>query len=74
MAIVPFGRGRRANFQNQTLCKICSARAYVAKNERDNIDDPELEILRKAASSWSAADATMIGLALAEGLLIEVEE
>lgn len=45
-----------------------------AKNERNNIDDRELEILRDAASSWLAADATMIGLALAEGLLIEVEE
>ena len=45
-----------------------------AKNDRDNINDLELAVARKVSASWLAADTGQIGRALAQGLLIEVEE
>jgi len=44
-----------------------------AKNERENINDKELAVVREVAASWLAADAKNIEKALAEGLLIKVQ-
>jgi hypothetical protein len=45
-----------------------------AKNDRDNVDDRELDDLREAAASWLAADEKLIGQALKKGLLVEVQD
>ncbi len=54
--------------------KECTIFVYgFAKSDRDNIDDQELAVVREVSASWLAADAKMLGLALAQGLLIEVQ-
>jgi hypothetical protein len=70
------GRGRRGGFR--MLIGIRSDRAIFlfgfAKNERENIDDHQLETLRDIVASWFAADTTKITQALKDGLLIEVHD
>ena len=43
-----------------------------AKNERDNVDDEELRLLRKLAAALLAMDERMVKDALAAGDLVEV--
>lgn len=43
-----------------------------AKNERDNIDPNELLSLREIAQGWLEAEADKIGLAVADGALLEL--
>lgn len=44
-----------------------------AKNDRDNIDDDELESLRVTGANWLAASAEMVRQALEDGDLKEIE-
>jgi hypothetical protein len=70
------GRGRRGGFRVLLAFRPKERAVFVfgfAKNERENINDKELAVVREVAASWLAADARKIEKALAEGLLIEVQ-
>jgi hypothetical protein len=69
------GQGRRGGFR--MLIGIRSDRAIFlfgfAKNERENIDKPELMTLREIVTSLLNADDKAIAQALRDGTLIEVQ-
>jgi hypothetical protein len=44
-----------------------------AKNDRDNIDDDELETARDIASGWLEASSSQLARAMADGLIQEVD-
>jgi len=69
------GQGRSGGYRVLLAFRDKERTIFVygfAKNDRDNIDDQELAVVREVSASWLAADTKMIGLALAQGLLIEV--
>jgi hypothetical protein len=45
-----------------------------AKNERDNVEQDELETARDIAKSWLGANTTQLARAIADGLIREVED
>ncbi|GLS23338.1 hypothetical protein GCM10007874_63580 [Labrys miyagiensis] len=45
-----------------------------AKNERDNIEDDELETMREIAVTWLAAAPADLLRAVANGVLLEVQD
>ncbi len=70
------GQGRSGGYRTLIAYRSHDFAVFLfgfAKSGRDNIDDQELAELREASASWLAADARMIGLALAKGLLVEVQ-
>jgi hypothetical protein len=70
------GRGRSGGFRVLLAFRPKERAVFVfgfAKNERENINDKELAVVREVAASWLAADAKNIEKALAEGLLIKVQ-
>ena len=70
------GQGRSGGYRVLLAFRDKERTIFVygfAKSDRDNIDDQELAVLREVSASWLAADAKMLGLALAQGLLIEVK-
>ena len=70
------GQGRSGGYRVLLAFRDKERTIFVygfAKSDRDNIDDQELAVLREVSASWLAADAKMLGLALAQGLLIEVQ-
>ena len=44
-----------------------------AKSDRDNINDDELEALRTIGANWLAAPAELVGQAVEDGDLKEIE-
>jgi hypothetical protein len=69
------GQGRSGGYRVLIAFRHKERTIFVygfAKSDRDNIDDQELAVVREVSASWLAADAKMLGLALAQGLLIEV--
>jgi len=69
------GQGRSGGYRVLLAFRDKERTIFVygfAKSDRDNIDDQELAVVREVSASWLAADTKMIGLALAQGLLIEV--
>lgn len=69
------GQGRSGGYRVLLAFRDKERTIFVygfAKSDRDNIDDQELAVVREVSASWLAADAKMLGLALAQGLLIEV--
>jgi hypothetical protein len=71
------GEGRKGGYRTLIACRFGNRAVFLfgfPKNERDNIDDEELVELRAAARSWLAADDKLVGLALEDGLLIEVKD
>jgi hypothetical protein len=70
------GQGRSGGYRVLLAFRDKERTIFVygfAKSDRDNIDDQELAVVREVSASWLAADAKMLGLALAQGLLIEVQ-
>jgi len=70
------GQGRAGSYRALLAFRLKDRTVFIygfAKNDRDNIDDLELAIARKVSASWLTADMGQIGRALAQGLLIEVE-
>ena len=70
------GQGRSGGYRTLIAYRSGDFAVFMfgfAKNERDNIDDQELATVRTASASWLAADAKQIELALAKGLLLEVQ-
>ncbi len=45
-----------------------------AKNERDNIENDELETLREIAAAWLRADKEQLKRQIAEGLAEEIKD
>lgn len=70
------GQGRSGGYRVLLAFREKDRTVFVygfAKSDRENIDDQELAVVREVSDLWLAADAKMIGRALAEGLLIEVQ-
>ena len=70
------GQGRRGGYRTLIAYRSGDIAVFLygfSKSERDNIDDQELADLREVSASWLAADTKQIDLALAKGLLIEVQ-
>jgi hypothetical protein len=70
------GQGRSGGYRVLLAFRDKERTIFVygfTKSDRDNIDDQELAVVREVSASWLAADAKMLGLALAQGLLIEVQ-
>jgi hypothetical protein len=70
------GQGRSGGYRVLLAFREKDRTVFVygfAKSDRENIDDQELAVVREVSDSWLGANAEMIGRALAEGLLIEVQ-
>jgi len=70
------GQGRSGGYRMLIAFRSKGRAVFLygfAKNERDNIDDEELETLREIAAVWLAADTDQIERAIAEGALQEIE-
>ncbi|WP_296556869.1 type II toxin-antitoxin system RelE/ParE family toxin [Pigmentiphaga sp.] len=70
------GQGRSGGFR--MIVAYCRADRAVflygfAKNDRDNISDDELQTLRIIGSNWLEAPMDIVGQALADGDLQEIE-
>lgn len=70
------GQGRSSGYR--VLIAVRLKKRYVfmdgfAKNEKDNISDDELIVLKKYGSAWLNADEKTITLALKMDKLIEVK-
>jgi hypothetical protein len=71
------GQGRSSGYRTLIAYRFGDFAVFLfgfAKNDRDNIDDRELDDLREAAASWLAADEKLIGQAVEKGLLVEVQD
>ncbi len=75
---VSAGLGRGAPAASVLMAYRPKARALFiygfAKNERENIEEDELATLRDIAEAWLEADAGRIQNALAEGVILEVQD
>ena len=70
------GQGRSGGFRTLIAFHRLNRSVFIygfAKNERDNIDDDELETLQDVAADWLKANDPRIDEAVALGLLVEVE-
>jgi hypothetical protein len=70
------GQGRSGGFRVLIAYRrdVRSVFLYgFAKNERDNVEDDELETARDIAKGWLAASSDQIARALADGLIDEVD-
>jgi hypothetical protein len=70
------GQGRSGGFRVLIAYRrdVRSVFLYgFAKNERDNVENDELETARDIAKGWVAASADQIARALADGLIDEVD-
>jgi hypothetical protein len=71
------GQGRSGGYRTLIAYRSGDLAVFLfgfSKSERANIDDDELADLRAVSTSWLAADAKLIDLALTNGLLIEVQK
>jgi len=70
------GQGRSGGFRMIVAYRAAGRAVFLygfAKNDRDNIDDDELESLRVTGANWLAASAEMVRQALEDGDLKEIE-
>jgi len=69
------GEGRSGGYRTIIAFRAGDRAVYVlgfAKNERENITDDELHVVRRLAAKWLGADAAMLAKAVAEGEIKEV--
>jgi len=69
------GQGKRGGYRVILASNLGDRWVFMfgfAKNERDNVDDDELRLLRKLAAAWLEMDEGMVKEALASGDLVEV--
>lgn len=69
------GQGRRGGYRTIIAFRSGDFAVFLfgfAKSVEDNIDDRQLNVLRRAAALWLSADAAMIRKAVSEGELVEV--
>ena len=70
------GQGRSGGFRMIVAYRAAGRAVFLyafAKNDRDNIDDDELEALRTIGANWLAASAELVGQAIEDGDLKEIE-
>lgn len=70
------GQGRSGGFRMIVAYRAAGRAVFLyafAKSDRDNIDDDELEALRTIGAKWLAASAELVGEAIEDGDLKEIE-
>lgn len=70
------GQGRSGGFRMVVAYRAAERAVFLyafAKSDRDNIDDDELEALRMIGANWLAASAELVGQAIEDGDLKEIE-
>ena len=70
------GQGRSGGFRMIVAYRAEGRAVFLyafAKSDRDNIDDDELEALRTIGANWLAASAELVGQAIEDGDLKEIE-
>lgn len=70
------GQGRSGGFRMVVAYRAAGRAVFLyafAKSDRDNIDDDELEALRTIGANWLAASAELVGQAIEDGELKEIE-
>ena len=70
------GQGRSGGFRMIVAYRAAGRAVFLyafAKSDRDNIDDDELEALRTIGANWLAASAELVGQAIEDGDLKEIE-
>ena len=70
------GQGRSGGFRMIVAYRAAGRAVFLsafAKSDRDNIDDDELEALRTIGANWLAASAELVGQAIEDGELKEIE-
>jgi hypothetical protein len=70
------GQGRSGGFRMIVAYRAAGRAVFLygfAKSDRDNIDDDELEALRTIGANWLAASADLVGQAIEDGNLKEIE-
>ena len=70
------GQGRSGGFRMIVAYRAAGRAVFLyafAKSERDNIGDDELEALRTIGANWLAASAELVGQAIEDGDLKEIE-
>jgi hypothetical protein len=71
------GEGRSGGYRTLIAYRSGDRAVFLyafAKNERDNIENDELETLREIASAWLRADAEQVKRQIAEGLAEEIKD
>lgn len=71
------GQGRSGGYRMIVVFRAGDLAVFIygfAKNERDNIEDDELETMREIAATWLAAAPVDLQRAVAEGVLLEVQD
>lgn len=70
------GQGRSGGFRMIVAYRAAGRAVFLyafAKSDRDNIDDDELEALRTIGANWLTASAELVGEAIEDGDLKEIE-
>jgi hypothetical protein len=70
------GQGRSGGFRMVVAYRAAERAVFLfafAKSDRGNIDDDELEALRTIGANWLAASAELVGQAIEDGDLKEIE-
>jgi hypothetical protein len=70
------GQGRSGGFRMVVAYRAAGRAVFLygfAKNDRDNIDDDELQALRVIGANWLAASGEVVRQALNDGDLQEVQ-
>lgn len=70
------GQGRSGGFRLIVAYRESERAVFLygfSKNERDNIDDDELQTLRTIGANWLAASPEIVGQAMDDGDLQEIE-
>ena len=70
------GQGRSGGFRMIVAYRAAGRAVFLyafAKSDRDNIDNDELEALRTIGANWLAASAELVGQAIEDGDLKEIE-
>ena len=70
------GQGRSGGFRMIVAYRAAGRAVFLyafAKNDRGNIGDGELEALRMIGANWLAASARLLGQAIDDGDLKEIE-
>jgi hypothetical protein len=71
------GEGRSGGYRTLIAYRSSDRAVFLyafAKNERDNIENDELETLREIAAAWLSADTEQLKRQIAEGLAEEIKD
>jgi hypothetical protein len=71
------GQGRSGGYRTFIVFREGDRAVFLfgfAKSDCDNIDDDELESLKRAATNWLSADAEFLAIFVQEGALQEISE